>query len=353
MANTELSGFVGYWLPKVESELRELLTRDDPAVAEHYQMMCYHFGWVDEHLRPAFTPAGKRLRPLLCLLACAEVGGDPLQAMPAAVAIELLHNFSLIHDDIEDGDEQRRHRPTLWKLWGVPQAINSGDGLFSLARLGLWRLAERGVDPRVVIGLADLLDRTCLALCEGQFLDMHYEGRRDVSVAMYLAMIERKTAALMACAMEVGARLGASEDAALASTLARCGRALGMAFQLRDDLLGIWSADALGKTPAGDLRRKKMTLPILHALEHAQRADRDVLIAIYDTAGPAPEAEIVVALAALERSGARERVRAALGDAATTARAALAEAAGEAPRARAAAAQLAALVEFVVSSAGS
>jgi len=334
------------------------------ALADFRGQIEYQLGWRHPDLSRARGHPGKLLRPALVLLACelaaGHAGADEAEcsrlverAVPAAASIELVHNFSLIHDDIEDGDEQRRHRPTLWKLWGVPQAINSGDGLFSLARLGLWRLAERGVDPRVVIGLADLLDRTCLALCEGQFLDMHYEGRRDVSVAMYLAMIERKTAALMACAMEVGARLGASEDAALASTLARCGRALGMAFQLRDDLLGIWSADALGKTPAGDLRRKKMTLPILHALEHAQRADRDVLTAIYDTAGPAPEAEIVVALAALERSGARERVRAALGDAATTARAALAEAAGEAPRARAAAAQLAALVEFVVSSAGS
>src|SRR5262249_17304146 len=167
---------------------------------------------------------------------------------PAAVCVELVHNFSLVHDDIEDGDAERRHRPTLWKLWGVPQAINTGDGIFAMARASLWRLLDDGVDAQVVVSLAPLVDPTCLELCEGQFLDMSYEGRQDVSVTMYLEMIERKTAALMACATEMGGRLADADQPDVAVRLAQFGRALGIAFQLRDDLLGIWSAEQLGKT---------------------------------------------------------------------------------------------------------
>lgn len=339
-----------------------------PAVAEQLAefrgQIEYHLGWRRPDLSRARAHPGKLLRPTLVLLACelaaACAGADEAErarlverAVPAAVCIELVHNFSLIHDDIEDGDEERRHRPTLWKLWGVPQAINTGDGLFSLARFSLWRLVERGVEPRVVVQLADLLDRTCLALCEGQFLDMRNEGQRDVSVAMYLAMIERKTAALMSCAAETGARLAAPDDATLAGALARFGRALGVAFQLRDDLLGIWSAGALGKTPAGDLRRKKMTLPILHALETASPADRNALSAIYEAPGPAGETEIATALEVLERAGARTRVREALADEAALARAALDEAAQQAPAGHEARDQLAVLVEYVTASLGS
>lgn len=350
---------------------------EDEAAAELMGQIEYHLGWRHPDLSPARTRGGKLLRPTLVLLAAelaagrAEAGasvgasgGRPLpasggrsraveRALPAAVCIELIHNFSLIHDDIEDGDEARHHRPTLWKLWGVPQAINTGDALFSLARMSLWGLAERGVAAPVVLEIAALIDRTCLDLCAGQFLDMRFEGRRDVSVAMYLDMIERKTAALMACATEAGARIAAPGDEALAVELAHFGRALGVAFQLRDDLLGIWSADKLGKTPAGDLRRKKMTLPVLHALETAAAADREALEAIYAASGPASEAQIEVALEMLERGGARERVRTALRDAAATARAALDAAAGDARDAAASDArdQLATLLAYVVAAA--
>lgn len=332
-------------------------------LAEFRGQVEYPLGWRRPDLARARSHPGKLLRPTLVLLACelaaARAGADEAErarlverAIPAAACIELVHNFSLIHDDIEDGDEERRHRPTVWKIWGVPQAINTGDGLFSLARLGLWRLAERGVEPRVVVQLADLLDRTCLALCEGQFLDMRYEGQRDISVAMYVAMIERKTAALMSCAAETGARLGAPEDAALAAALARFGRALGVAFQLRDDLLGIWAASELGKSPAGDLRRKKMTLPILHALESASHGDRNALSAIYEAPGPASEEEIAIALGVLERAGARERVCAALAEESAVARDALEAATSQTPAAREARDQLATLVEFVTASLG-
>ena len=329
-----------------------------PELDTYYGQMEYHLGWRAPDLTPVAAHPGKLLRPTLLLLGCelaiGAAGGDiharaaaVTRALPAAMAVELVHNFSLIHDDIEDHDEARRHRPTLWRLWGQPQAINTGDGMFALARLTLAGLLDTGTDPALVCRLAALLDRTCLHLCEGQHLDMSYEGRHDVTTSMYLAMIERKTAALMACALEMGARLGGAEEP-LAARLGACGLALGLGFQLRDDLLGIWAASrVLGKTDDGDLRRKKMSLPVIHALEHASADDRAGLLAIYAAPGPASDDQIAAALAILARTGARARVRDALCDQCARARAALEAAAAQAPGAREPRDLLGALIDFI------
>lgn len=310
-----------------------------------YGQMEYHFGWRDADLSASDANPGKLLRPTLVLLGCELAAGRAGQtsrqrratasrAIPAALAIEMVHNFSLIHDDIEDSDEERRHRPTLWRVWGQPQAINTGDGMFALARLTLFDLVESGVPPALVCRLAVLLDRTCLELCEGQHLDMSFEGRHDVTAPMYMAMIERKTAALMDCALQLGARVGGAGDE-LSAELGAFGRALGLGFQLRDDLLGIWAhRDVLGKTAAGDLRRKKMSLPVIHALQHATTDDREALLAIYAAAGPADDRQVALALAVLERTGARDRVRQELATQSERAQAALDTAAGRAPTAR-------------------
>ena len=159
-----------------------------------------------------------------------------------------------------------------------------------MARLELLRLIEHGVAPALVVELAELLDRTCLALCEGQYLDMTFERSQEITTEMYLAMIGRKTAALMACAAQMGGRLGAPANPGLAERLREFGYALGMAFQIRDDLLGIWEAADLGKSAAGDVRRKKMTLPVLLALDTATPADRETLLRVYTSAGQASEA---------------------------------------------------------------
>ena len=331
--------------PRISRELRRIvgraasLTPTAPVTAQlldaFYAQIEYHLGWRHPDLSAAKAHPGKLLRPTLLLLACelgaerrgadsAERAAAVESALPAAASVELVHNFSLVHDDIEDGDETRRHRPTLWTLWGVPQAINTGDGLFSLARSGLWELPARGVSPTVVVALADWLDRTCLELCEGQYLDMSFEGREDVTAAMYLDMIGRKTAALMACATRMGALIGAPEDEAFAKRMAEFGRALGLAFQLRDDLLGIWaSTSELGKAAAGDLRRKKMTLPVIHARETATPGDRAVIVQAYATAGEMSQQTIARVLEILERCNARERVRRELREQAEVARAAL------------------------------
>ncbi len=282
--------------------------------APFYGQLQYHLGQVDAQFAPTKNNSGKLLRPTLLLLAYEASGAWGLandttpdadyleRALPAAVAIELTHNFTLIHDDIEDSDAERRHRPTVWKLWGVPQAINAGDGMFSLARLTLWNVLEKGVESDIAAKLGKLLDFSCLVLAEGQYLDISFEARQDISVSMYIDMISRKTAALMACAAEMGANLG-TRDAEIIKRLSSFGKAMGIAFQVRDDLLGIWATTAeLGKTPAGDVYRRKKSLPVLHALEQADTA-RPANIAYHLSAGGSSDTEQVEnVLAIFERT---------------------------------------------------
>ncbi len=353
----------------VDAQLRRVIAQAEAeaqveALAAFYGQMRYHFGWVHPDLTPAQGKPGKFLRPTLLLLAfqvCRQQeyqpwqGGHALDAapayqleqiLPAAAAIELVHNFSLIHDDIEDNDPIRHNRPTVWKLWGQPQAINTGDGLFSLARLALWGLTNTGVEAHHVLEQARLLDRACLTICEGQYLDMRFERQGNLSVSMYLDMIDRKTAALMQCAMEMGARLAITDEETIAR-LAAFGRALGLAFQLRDDLLGVWANEQeLGKTPAGDIRRKKMSLPILEALEASTPAQRARLQAIYAAKGSASDAQIAEVLEIFARNQVRQHCQQRLADALSDARQAL-EAITPGPTAAEAWSELSALVNFL------
>ena len=302
MFNQELSGFIGYWLPRLEGELREQLHNDEAAVAPHYGMMHYHMGWVDEQFRPQTSPTGKRLRPMLCLLACAETGGDPVQALPAAVAIEVLHNFSLIHDDIEDGDETRRHRPTVWKVWGEPQAINAGDGMFALAFAAMQRLTRRGVTPEITLLALNLFTETCLSLTEGQHLDMRFEQRADVTVDEYMRMIQGKTAVLVGASVAIGALIGGA-TATQQRALAQFGQSIGLAFQIQDDILGIWgSPEETGKAAGNDILRRKKSLPLLHALNHDRVGEQfETLLE-----GPLGAEQLPQALALLDQAGTRQ-----------------------------------------------
>jgi geranylgeranyl diphosphate synthase, type I len=268
MSNGELSAFMGHWLPRIEEEMRAVLALGDETVSAHYGMMNYHLGWADETFQPQSLPSGKRLRPVLCLLSCSEVGGDPVQALPAAAGIELLHNFSLIHDDIEDGDTMRRHRPTVWKVWGKPQAINVGDGMYTLAYLTFHRLPARGVDPAVALAALEVFTETCVALTEGQYLDMSFETRTHVTVAEYMRMIQGKTASLVGASVAVGALIGGAETSRQ-TDLMQFGHATGLAFQIQDDILGIWGDPAVtGKAAGNDILRRKKSLPLLYALNH-------------------------------------------------------------------------------------
>lgn len=253
----------------VEAEMRAVLHANGNQPDLFYGMLQYHMGWVDARLQPANINGGKRVRPLLCLLTCAASGGDWQQAVPAAAAIEILHNFSLIHDDIEDSSPTRRGRDTLWQLWGIPQAINAGDAMFAIAHLALNRLVERGVDPLIVVQALRRFDETCVQLTQGQHADMDFEQRDQVSVANYIQMITGKTAVLLSLSAELGARIAQADP----ETIAHCaqyGLQLGLAFQVIDDILGIWGDETrTGKSAATDLTTKKKTLPVLHGLAHS------------------------------------------------------------------------------------
>jgi geranylgeranyl diphosphate synthase type I len=266
-------------------------------------MMRYHFGWIDEKGNPRQGLTGKALRPTLCLLACEAVGGEYQRALPAAAAIELVHNYSLIHDDTQDDDRERRHRPTVWSIWGKPQAINAGTAMRILANIALLRLEEHGIPLEKQWRIQRLLDETSLRLIEGQYLDISYESRFDITVGDYLKMIEGKTASLIACAMEIGALLG-TDDEDLIGTFRSIGRNLGLAFQVRDDFLGIWGNEAeTGKPLASDIRHRKKTLPIVYALEKAQNGLRDELVNIYQD-GALDDGAVITVLRILEATGA-------------------------------------------------
>jgi geranylgeranyl diphosphate synthase type I len=270
---------------------------------EHFAPMRYHLGWEDRTGRPTVAGGGKMLRPALCLLCCEAVDGDWRRALPAAAALELLHNFSLVHDDIEDGSPYRHGRETVWRLWGQAQAINVGDGMFALAHLALLRLADRGVPPEQLMRATAMLNEASLRLCEGQHLDLSFEKRAEVSSDQYLTMVEGKSASLMAASTGIGAVVGDASSEVVES-LREFGRLVGFAFQIRDDILGIWGDAAETGKPAGDdVRTRKKSFPIVFALGHAAEADRRTLRSIYREDTMSDEGVLEVC-AILERSGA-------------------------------------------------
>ena len=286
-----------------EAEILSLIAEaEDARTTELYAMVRYHLG-LDRD-----GPRGKRIRPLLGLLAYRSITGEHERALPGAAAVELGHNFSLVHDDIEDRDVERRHRAALWTVYGIPQAINTGDTLFTLSRIALHRLTGLGFSDARVLALMRLYDETCLALSEGQFMDI-WTAEHDVpmSVDFYFDMIGRKTAALIAASVQAGAML-ATEDDEVIEAYRRFGWALGLAFQLNDDLLGIWGDEqATGKEPS-DIAKKKKTLPVIYALERAGPEDRERLLAVVRLRVPA-EADIAEARSIIERTGARSYTR--------------------------------------------
>jgi geranylgeranyl pyrophosphate synthase len=242
MTDAVRSALAPAMLAAIEDELRACLVEiSDERHRELAEMVRHHFGW-----HPAGGErVGKRVRPLLTLLTASAAGGDWMQAVPAAASIELIHNFTLIHDDIEDSSETRRGRPTVWSRWGVPQAVNTGDFVYVASHLACHRLTQRGVSVATVHAVQVALDRACLDLTLGQHLDLAFERREKVGAEDYLEMISGKTAALLAAAAAIGAQ---AAEAAPAATEAyhQFGWNLGMAFQLLDDLLGIWGADRPG-----------------------------------------------------------------------------------------------------------
>jgi geranylgeranyl diphosphate synthase type I len=235
-------------------------------------MLTYHLGWSSEGT--SRLGQGKRIRPLLLLLSTSAFMCDWERSLPAAAAVELLHNFSLIHDDIQDNSSMRRGRPTVWVKWGIPQAINAGDAMYSLAQLSIAGLRD-GMTCETTVQVIERLNQACVHLTEGQYLDIAYEKIQIISLDDYWPMIRGKTAALFSACTSIGALLGGA-DTDQVNVMEAFGRSLGLAFQIHDDYLGIWgNSNQTGKSSQSDLIAGKKTFPIIYGLSKNQSfADR-------------------------------------------------------------------------------
>lgn len=260
----------------------------------------YAMGWLDQYQRPA-TTGGKRLRPALCLLVAEALSESPGVAMPGAVAIELVHNFSLVHDDLQDRDTERHGRPTAWVVFGEAQAINLGDFLSTKAFSAL--LDNESVEPGRRLDSARRLNDAVSEMIQGQWRDIEFESDGDVSVDDYFAMVSGKTGALLAASAAIGATL-AGADRPAADAFGAWARQLGLAFQVRDDYLGTWGATELtGKAVGADIRRRKRSMPVIMGL-----ADSDAGPVIRDEYAGDGEPRVERVLAALEKAGIAEAV---------------------------------------------
>ncbi|MDA2814740.1 family 2 encapsulin nanocompartment cargo protein polyprenyl transferase [Nocardiopsis sp. RSe5-2] len=280
--------------------LREAVEGLPPAMR---RIAGYHFGWCDGDGAPVAEGGGKALRPALVLLAAEAVGGDPRRALPAAAAVELVHNFSLLHDDVMDGDTTRRHRPTAWTVFGAGPAVLAGDALLTLAfeevsrggsQVGAHRAAEAG----------RVLASSVQDLIGGQSADLSFERRGDVDLVECLAMARGKTGALMACCTALGA-LWAGAGPARVGAMRDFGADLGLSFQIADDLLGIWGdPEVTGKPVHSDLRSRKKTLPVVAAVASGTAAG-DELHALMAGHERLSDAEAERAAGLVEEAGGR------------------------------------------------
>ncbi len=278
------------------ADIADILTRNRPAIDAEmravlgdrhlpvFDMARYALGWLDADGRPNPGGGGKGLRPVLCVLAAEAIDASPqarTRALAGAAAVELVHNYSLVHDDIQDGDKARHHKPTVWVQWGMPQAINVGDALRELAQIALQRARDADAPATTVLDAYQLLNNASLEMIEGQYLDLAYEQQSAVGPDEYLDMVERKTGAMIGCSMALGALL-AGNDCTAADRFDQAGRRLGLCFQIRDDALGIWGNQSMtGKSASNDIRRRKKSYPVVYAFRTAAADDRATLDRIY------------------------------------------------------------------------
>ena len=290
-------------LEAIEKELQHQVARlDQPRTKLFYEMLSYHMGWTGEGAGSLVT--GKRIRPLLILLTVDSCVSEDnrikwLHAVSSATAIELIHNFSLVHDDIQDNSSMRRGRQTAWAKWGAPMAINVGDALFVIANQAILDLVEY-YPAEIVVKAASILNENCLDLTRGQYLDMAYETRKDLGMEDYWPMIGGKTSALLSSCTHIGSLLGYAKEAKQ-EAYRLFGYHLGLAFQVRDDILGIWGDETVtGKSTASDLVEGKNSLPVLYGLEkNGKFAERW-------RQGPITVNDVLKVSALLEDEGARE-----------------------------------------------
>ncbi|GAB3830854.1 family 2 encapsulin nanocompartment cargo protein polyprenyl transferase [Kribbella italica] len=286
---------------QVEPALREAIGRMPLATQ---RITNYHFGWEDEDGTPTRADGGKALRPALALLAAQAVGGTAADGVPAAVAVELVHNFSLLHDDVMDCDTTRRHRPTAWTVFGLGPAILAGDALLSLAFDVLVASGHSSADEA-----AKTLGQAVQELVEGQLADAHFETRNEVALSECVRMAQLKTGALLGCSTALGALLGGGRPEQV-DHLRLFGEDLGLAYQYVDDLLGIWGDPRVtGKPVHSDLRRRKESLPVVAALSSGTEAGQ-ALSVLYGGTHDLSGDELVRAADLIEQAGSRAQSQA-------------------------------------------
>jgi geranylgeranyl diphosphate synthase type I len=294
----------------VQAALRAALDRLDETSRSQ---AAYHLCLTDIDGRPTATGGGKGIRPALALLSAEAAGAPATVGLPGAVAIELVHNFSLLHDDLMDGDVERRHRRTVWSLWGPASAILTGDALLALATEVL---LDSG-SPNAAVA-AQLLAGATRELIRGQVADVAFERRQQVSLDECLDMSTGKTGALMSASTAIGAVL-AGAPAPIVAALGAFGAQLGLAFQLVDDVLGVWGDPAVtGKPIFSDLRSRKKTLPVTYALTHGGAAGRELACWLaepddHDEAALRWAADLVLAAGGRDWAKAEARRRLAAG----------------------------------------
>jgi geranylgeranyl diphosphate synthase, type I len=283
--------------------LRALAPAGDSPIVEQ---VCWHFGIGN----PQSVRHGKRLRPHLLFLTARAEGGGYDEALDAALAVELLHNYSLVHDDIEDGDELRHGRQTVWARFGAANGINAGDSMCAVSYLTLLRNSTGAPVERVAM-MTRVLHAANLAMCAGQAYDIGFESARAVTMDAYTAMIEGKTAVLFGAACALGA-FAAGADETRAGAYGDLGRAYGRAFQIRDDVLGIWgSREETGKLRGTDIAHRKWSFPIVWALAGPPSPARDAIAARYARTGTLDAGDVETVVRALEALGARSAADAA------------------------------------------
>jgi geranylgeranyl diphosphate synthase type I len=262
------SKLIGSLVEHINKDIQSLINDICPThIPLFTEMIDWHFGWKKNGNGQM---QGKRLRPLLLLLLCQATGGDFLHALPAATAVELIHNFTLIHDDIQDSSTTRHNRAALWFKYGIPQAINTGDALFSLAKISLDRM-QKSYQCETILKVSNLLDHTVFKLTTGQFLDMFFESSTKITLEDYFEMLKGKTGALISTSCMIGAILGNSDPEIIVKA-GEFGLNLGLAFQIQDDYLGIWGDQAItGKSNTNDLNTRKLTLPIIYGVQNRGR----------------------------------------------------------------------------------
>ena len=262
--------------PALETELRSSLEGQEGLL---HNMLLYQLGGVDEQGTPLSSLSVECLHPLLCLLACESLSGEYAPALSPAAAVELVHQYAIMHEDVQSGSPNRGHRPTVWWIWGPGQAINAGDGMHAVARLTLMRLHKQGAPVERVLKAMQLLDRSSLSLCEGQHMDLVFQERLDVGVDSYLRMAERKTGALVACSMGLGA-LAATDDDAVVAAFSECGKHVGVAWQMAQDIRDLVASSG-ADGPSDNLLNKKKLLPIVRTLEAGEPSIKRELGGLY------------------------------------------------------------------------